>query len=352
VKVWEIKTRLSGISSDKNSLIIYVSQIFLAVVVGNRALNVGTDTFTYATLFEIIQNCQCLSGSQELGFEWFSLIISLTNFGTGFYFTCISLVIFMMINLVISKIVRIDKEEREFNDISLKVVIISAFLVSPFFVSAHINAIRQGLAAFFVFYALLSVLDNNWKGFIISGLIGVSIHSTSIIYLGLFPVLFLPFRVLIFLVTLLSIIYAFGAAEVVLQSVSDVFGLSLYDTVVNYRTDVYYRAGVRYDFLFFSWIGIVFALLGRKFVGDNESDTALITLTKVYILLIIPFLLFGFANFSNRYAYTAWLFLSILIPYTAHRMIFWKRLEKILLPGLIFFSPGIFLLMVMNGFAR
>jgi len=352
VGILEIKRRLRELSETEIGRIIFLCQVIMATFVGSRSLNTGTDTLVYATHFGLIEKCQCLTGSHELGFEWLTLIVSLTGFGATFYFIVISLIIFMLVNRVISQINRMDGHKYIWDGSTLRVLIIATFLVSPFFVSAHINAIRQGMAAFFVFYALLSILSKNWKSFIFTGLIAISIHSTSIMYLGLFPLLLLPFKALFFLVSSLSIVYAASFSDDLLLRASEVLGISLYESVVSYRNDVNYQSGVRYDFLIFSWVGIFFALACRRFFDKFERVITLMSLIKVYLLLIIPFLLFGFANFSNRYAYTAWLFLSILIAYSVNGMFFWKKRRVLFLSVIILIAPSIFLVMTFNGMAR
>lgn len=104
--------------------------------------------------------------------------------------------------------------------------------------------------------------------------------------------------------------------------------------------------------MIFSWVGVFFALGCRRFFDKFERVITLMSLIKVYLLLIIPFLLFGFANFSNRYAYTAWLFLSILIAYSVNGMVFWKKRRVLFLSVIILIAPSIFLVMTFNGMAR
>ncbi|MEX1200852.1 MAG: EpsG family protein [Methylophaga sp.] len=328
---------------------IYSGQFFLAILVGARDLDVGTDTLRYAEWYAVIADCYCLWGTVEPGFNVFSLIISLISDSTVFYFFVISMALFIMTNVISGKVVNLDSQLEKKNKQLISALILMAFLVSPFFVSAHINAIRQGMAAFIVFYAFLSFYDRSWVKFLIASVLAISIHTTSIMYLVLFPLLLIPFHILFAMSVGLSITYASGFSEVMVMHLSNALDLPLYDFVAGYQENQAYQSGVRYDFLIFSWLGLCFALIGRYFSNKKKVITSLLS---VYIILMIPFLILGFANFSNRYAYTAWLFLSVLTAYAAYSIPVWEKLRVVVSPYALILGSLAFLLMALNGFAR
>lgn len=333
----------------RENWVIYLGHIVLAVLIGTRDLNIGTDTANYARWHEVIADCRCLWGNVELGFNMFSLVISLISNSVVFYFICISLMLFVMTNIISEKVAGLDNQFDHKNKQLILVFILLAFLLSPFYVSAHINAIRQGMAAFVVFYAFLSLCDRGWIKFVIASALAISIHSSSIMYLAIFPLLLLPFRILLAISAGLSLIYAIGFSEIIVRYISDLFNLPLYDYVTGYRSEVTYQGGVRYDFLIFSWLGLLFGLVGRYF---SNSKTVLTSLLNIYIVLLIPFLVLGFANFSNRYVYTAWLFLSVLAAYAAYSIPIGLRVKSFVYPYGIIAGQVIFLLMALNGFAK
>ena len=61
--------------------------------------------------------------------------------------------------------------------------------VSPMFVNASINAVRQGLAALLVFTALLSFQQRKWWPFALYGALASSLHLSSLLYLVFAPLL-------------------------------------------------------------------------------------------------------------------------------------------------------------------
>jgi hypothetical protein len=341
--------RRSIIANWRENWPIYIGQFLLAILIGSRDLSIGTDTERYAAWYQVIADCHCFYGNIEPGFNIFGLISALLTNNAGFYFFSISLTLFVMLNVVSGKIVKLDSQIDRDNKKLLFALILLAFFFSPFFVSAHINAIRQGMAAFMLFYAFLSFQEKSWGKSILASVLAVSFHLSSIMYLALFPLLMLPIWILLVILAGLSVIYASGLSEFIVSSISGLFNLPLHDYVTQYRADVAYQSGVRYDFLIFSMLGVGFGLLGRYFSNKKAIIDALL---KIYIVLLIPFLMLGYANFSNRYVYTAWLFLSILTAYAAYSIPVWGKLQRIITPYTVIIGQSIFLLMALNGIAR
>lgn len=342
----QCKTVFENIRENR---VIYFGQLILAVLVGARGLGVGTDTAQYASWYEKIADCHCLWGNVEPGFNAFALLAAWINDSAFFFFFCISLTVFVMVNIISEKVASLDNQLELKNRQLISSLILLTFLLSPFFVSVHINAIRQGMAAFIVFYALLSFYDRSWVTFVVASLLAISIHTTSMMYLAFFPLLLLPYQGLLLLVGVLSLVYASGFSEVIVRYLSNLFEIPLHEYVVGYQSRVEYQAGVRYDFLIFSLAGLSFAIIGRYFSENKKVITALL---KSYIVLLIPFLMLGYANFSNRYVYTAWLFLSVLTAYAAYAIPIWDKVRRFIHPYAIIAGQLIFLLMAINGFAK
>ena len=330
-------------------LALYFGELLLAVVVGSRDVSVGTDTLTYATRFYAMENCGCFNLNAELGFQLFTFLAVSTGFGVEFYFGLLSFTLFVLVNKMASKINNInDAKNLDFN---LTFLILAALLVSPFFVSSHINAIRQGIASFFVFYAFLNFQNKEWgKCFLIS-IVAISIHYTSLMYIVLLGLLLLPVAFLLIIVSLLSILYASGLSELLIARLSELANIGLYDTIKNYQQHFDYRDGVRLDFLFFSLFWAILTLFFNHFWVKEQYQKVVVLCLKIYVILLIPFLLFGFANFSNRYVYPAWLFAAIMIATSVYFSTLWSKVKG-LLPIIILVAPIMFIVMTLNGFAR
>ena len=111
------------------------------------------DTLTYANRFFAMEEGEFFTFNREFGFQLFTYLAAQSGLGVKFYFTLISITLFILANKVVSEIDSINNDKKI--DISLRYLVFSALLVSPFFVSSQINAIRQGMAGFLIFYVYL-----------------------------------------------------------------------------------------------------------------------------------------------------------------------------------------------------
>nr|WP_320166829.1 EpsG family protein [uncultured Methylophaga sp.] len=329
-------------------------QILLSLFIGYRDLSIGSDTYRYAEYYQALKDCLTLCGEHEVGFQIFGYIFAYTGQTTASYFFGISLFIFLMLNLVSLKFVTMFNITYEQNRdyFLLLLLIFFIFLLSPFFVSAHINAIRQGIASFVVYLSLFFFITKNWKLFLLTALIASSFHHTALMYLAFSPLLLLTLNRLILIVVLLTISYLSGLSEFLLHHLSDMTGLGIYEKVVNYQLKVSYQRGVRWDFTLFSiFLALIPYFICRYLVIDKFKD-GMITALKVYLVLLIPFFLFGYAAFSNRFLYTAWLYLPFLAAGTLISARYFNNWKNWALYILMPLSPAVFVIMIMNGFAR
>ena len=341
---------LQKLTPDNNKLIaLYVFELLLAIFVGSRDLSVGTDTLTYANRFFAMEECGCFKLNQEFGFQLFAYLAVLTGLGVEFYFSLLSFTLFILVNTVASKIVNTNNGKNR--DITLSYIVLAALLISPFFVSSHINAIRQGLASFFIFYAFLSFQNREWGKCVFISLISISIHYTSVMYIVLLGGVFISLPFLLGVISLLSLLYAAGGSEPLIAWISELTNVELYSFIKNYQQHIDYKSGVRYDFLLFSLFWAILTLLFNLFLIKEQHQKIVELCLKIYLLLLIPFLLFGFANFSNRYVYSAWLFAAIMVATTVYFSTLWDKVKS-LLPLILLSAPIIFIVMVLNGFAR
>jgi hypothetical protein len=87
---------------------------------------------------------------------------------------------------------------------------------------------------------------------------------------------------------------------------------AVYTLVMAYDGGATYRAGVRLDFALFS----LFWYLLPYGVGMLVREPARERITRgmaVYLALMLPFLVVGLGNYSNRYLLPAWLSVSLVL---------------------------------------
>lgn len=331
-------------------LFLLVAFLAAATVVGLRSLSTGTDTLNYANNFLSIQSCNCFPGRMEPGFQGFTWLLALTGLGTDFYFFSTSSLL-LATAYFLSRKVSYFLGGSDADKWKIGYWILIFLFLSPFFVSANINTIRQGLASLFIFFAMFSLIERKWSSFLFYSILGISFHYFSAALVLLSLMLFLPLSLLLISSFVLSVVYGFGLSEMIVKFVSDQTGLGLHSFIVEYVAGAEYRAGVRLDFLIFSWFWGVFFLFGSYFLVEPRRRHGLQILIKIYFVLLIPFLLFGFGNYSNRYAYTAWLFLSIAMGGLVSSFRLSMKSSHFILPILLLSSCLIFMGMANYGFA-
>lgn len=330
-------------------------QIVLAIIVGTRDISVGHDTYQYTQLYESVKNCHCFDGGVEIGFQYLSLLFAHADFSNEAYFISISLILFFLVNTVAFKYVELFSSsiERYSNDYWFLIyLVVLIFLWSPFYVSAHINAIRQGLSSFFVYLALFAFILKNWRLFVISSIAAISFHHTALMYIAFFPLLLLTLNQVVLIVLVLSVSYSIGFSEVLIAWISKILNLEIYEKISNYQLKVNYENGVRYDFIVFSLLLGLVPYFIHQFISTEKYRNGLALSLKIYLLLLIPFLLFGFANFSNRFVYTAWLFLPFLAAGTLWSIKLWRDWKLYFFYTMNAASPLIFSFLALNGIAR
>lgn len=329
---------------------LLVSLLVATIVVGVRDVSVGTDTLNYANNFLSIQSCNCFPGRLEPGFQVLTWMLGMTGQGTGFYFFSVSLFIFLTAYFLSKNTSRLLGKD-DVGQWKIQYWILIFLFISPFFVSANINAIRQGLASLFVFFAMFALVERKWRSFFLYSIVSISFHYFSGVLVLLSLALFFSLPFLLMITGGLSVIYGFGFSEVIVKFVSDLTGLSIYSFVMDYMAGAEYRSGVRFDFLMFSWFWVVFFLAVSVFFLKSEQRRSFRHLVKIYLILLIPFLLFGFGNYSNRYLYPAWLFLPFIMGGLIGTLRFSLTGASVVLPGVLVVSCSVFIWMVNHGFA-
>jgi hypothetical protein len=219
-------------------------------------------------------------------------------------------------------------------------------LLSPVFVNASINATRQGLAAFPIIAALLAFQGRRWVAFVVWSAVATGFHYSALLYIALAPVLLLPPRWLQGVAALAFAAYAAGLTMIATRILSP----SAYAAVMAYGPYAVYRAGVRLDFAVFTlfWYGL--PMLVARSVREPWAGR-IVDLQGVYLVLVLPFLLVGWGNYSNRFLLPAWLFASLVVAaLCVHSRLPLLRHPVVIGLGLLM-SAGVFAFYISQGVA-
>jgi EpsG-like putative glucosyltransferase len=274
-------------------------------LVGTRGLDIGTDTGTYAAFFERLGQ-GLFETRLEPGFVFISYLLKRLGLGVTGYQTALFALLLLTVCLSTRRYFDYLGATRTY--LTFLSASLMLLLVSPMFVNASINAVRQGLAALLVFAALLSFQQRKWGLFAVYGVIAASLHVSSLLYLAFAPALFVSARMLRYGAALAFLLYCTGLSLLLVQSLVP----SLYTAVMTYTVNLDYRAGVRIDFAVFSlfWyaLPLLLAPLVQPQFRERINDS-----TAVYLVMLLPFFAIGWGYYSNRYLLPAWLAASLIV---------------------------------------
>lgn len=279
--------------------------LFTDLVVGTRGIDVGSDTAVYAMVFRELRN-----GLVESRFEPGFLLLTRFLSGMG-----VSLQVYQCVLFGLLLLMAVLASRRYFDYLGASrgyLTFLSAslmfLLLSPMFVNASINAVRQGLASLPIFMALLAFHQRQWRAFFVFGVIASSLHYSSLIYLAFAPLLLINLKFLRIIAILGFIAYCSGLTLIVVRAAVPF----LYNSVMDYELGSKYKSGVRIDFAVFSIFWYLLPLLLSGLVRKPYS-TRLKDSTAVYLVMLLPFFMLGWGNFSNRYLLSAYLAISLMV---------------------------------------
>ncbi|HEY0505378.1 MAG TPA: EpsG family protein [Lysobacter sp.] len=286
-------------------LVLLLVAVFASWLVGTRPLDIGTDTNTYAGFFE---------GQNELGVEtrlepgFVYLTYALWKLGVGVTGYQTALFVLLLGTVVASTRRYFDYLGGTRGYLTFLGAAVMLLFVSPMFVNASINAVRQGLAALLVFTSLLSFQEKRWGRFVIYGAIASSLHLSSLLYLVFAPVLLFGTRMQRLIAATAFVMYVTGISMALVRAVLP----SLYELVMTYTAHSYVRSGVRIDFAVFSIFWYLLPLMLSPLV-QAEYRQKVKDSTAVYLVMMLPFFGIGWGFFSNRYLLPAWLAASLIM---------------------------------------
>ncbi len=301
-------TRSEIAASGLSFMLVVVAAVFGCWVVGTRPLDIGTDTSVYAGFYESLGRT-VLSTRLEPGFVGFSWLVRQLGLGVTGYQVALFALLLAFAFVACRKYFHYIGDGRGF--MVLLTASLTLLYVSPMFMNGAINAVRQGLAAFLVFAALLAFHQRQWLRFLFLGGVASSFHLSSLLYLACAPVLFLGARSLRWVAALAFALYVSGASMKLVQALLP----SLYTFVQTYAENPDYRSGVRVDFAVFSIFWYVLPHMLAPLVRESHRE-AIVRSSSVYLAMVLPFFVVGWGSYSNRFLLPAWLAASLIVAAT------------------------------------
>ncbi|MCF7509167.1 MULTISPECIES: EpsG family protein [Vibrio] len=290
------------------SFIFLFAILPLSFLVGGRDISIGTDTENYYNLYYWFVESKYMA--LEPGIYIFAYISDLLNGGAFlffssifiFYYFCIS---FSYYNFFYSKLAL-----QEF--LVFYVFIWGALLASSWFQVATINVLRHGLALT-ILYSSASMLMN--KKYMFGGclyVVSILFHYSLIMVFPFVFLFLLKERMFYFSYFLLAVFYPLGVNEVLISFLSSITGIPLYSLVSSYAEDNLLYVGFNLYFYLYTIFWTLSGLFVIRFFCRPEMKSLLKDMLRIYSVLSMIYFVFGFAAFSNRYAFFSWLFIPFL----------------------------------------
>ncbi len=295
----------------KDFLLFLFISVLLAFIVGSRGNT--NDTFTYYSIFKNINNYDLTSFSDfysetgvEIGWGWYSYIISFFSKSPIILFSCFSFFIFLILYEISKKI-------------NIKFIyIVFFYLPTGFFFMQQFMQIRQALAVSLVVYGAVLFLNENKIKSIVFFILAIMFHQVSIAFILFLFIYFFLNKKFSFgyslqrfiILNIFTIILGFFIARIIMLPLANI----LFDRLGAY-SDTSYAENV--GFLSLANIKFYIEFILIIFFTNSKSLT-----NKYYVFFVFCFTVgltirlafFDFSILSGRLS-NAFLFVEIfLVP--------------------------------------
>jgi hypothetical protein len=274
-------------------------------VIGIRGIDVGTDTHVYAGLFHAMRH-GFVATRLEPGFVMLTRLLSATG---------MSVVLYQAILFGVSLVAAAIAARRyslhlgaQWGYLTFLTAVLMFLFLSPMFVNASVNAVRQGMASLLVFTAMLSVQERRWRNAVLFGVVAASLHYSSLLYLAFAPFLLLSTRLQRIVAVVAFLAYCSGLSMVLTRMLVP----SVYTDVMAYQVDAVYRSGVRIDFAVFSMAWYLIPFVASRLVCKPFNERIKQS-ASVYMAMLLPFFAIGWGNYSNRLLLAPWVAASLMM---------------------------------------
>lgn len=310
---------MNGVGSYQNTekivfiTISFLFSVFISYIVANRDISVGIDTLNYLENFDKISRCGCFDFSYfEPGFQFVTYISSVISNDSFYYFWLLSLFLNLLFFSFYYTVV-FSNRENESNSLLLFIFFTIFLMSSNFYLTANVNAIRQGIAAPFLFFAAFYFIRYKYFYFLLFAIVSLSFHYSSILFIVfIIAISWIKRPVLVFFILCIS--YAFGISEFLVKFFSKILGIPIYDLIKNYSDSGLYE-GFNIIFFGYTCIPFILAVFDRIYYGSFFRSKEIRQLFQIYTGLAACYFALGFAGYANRYAFDSWLFLIVYLSF-------------------------------------
>lgn len=301
-------------------LFVILSAI-ISVFIGIRSHDIGRDTMMYISHFSKSNLDKNPYDGFEVGFEILMYTIAKTKFSVDFFFFVVAFLITISYLYFFHRVTCNSKKDHRVLLFDYS-IFFSLLFFSSWYLTLTTNGIRQGMSIPLIYIALyfLSFNKNRFK-FLIFFFLAISFHFSALLVLPFVIILRLKLNSIFIIWLLFGVFYIIGINEYLVFIISEFLNLPVYNFIKFYSlekgqlpgTGLY--EGFNSSFFIYTifWPILLFAFVKlfntRRFTLKIESLEKIISF---YFILSLPYFIFGFGPFSNRYAFFSWFFVPVI----------------------------------------
>lgn len=307
----------------KNSYLplFIIFSILVSILIGIRSYDIGRDTELYVNHFSKSRFDDNFLNGFELGFEFLMFTIAKLGGSVEFFFFVVAFIVTLVYLLFFNKITYNSKKNKRVNLYDFS-IFFTLLLMSNWYLTLTTNGIRQGISIAILYLALyfLVFLKNKWK-FLIFYILATSFHYSSLVLFPFLILLRLKTRYIFFLWVIFGFFYVIGLNEQLILLTSNKLNLPLYEFIKLYSLEKNQLPGTGlyegFNSLFFIYtifwpilLFLIIKVFNSKYF--NHQKESIMKILSCYLILCLPYFIFGFGPFSNRYAFFSWFFVPII----------------------------------------
>lgn len=272
---------------------------YIVFIVAHRSIEPESDSFYYRAYFDTFTWLGGV-GRFEPGFGLFTRVVSDLGAAVEHYFGLICATIIASYFWWVRQLVG-----RDGSGPATYLALTIFFLCSSWFVVAVANGVRQGMSLPFVYLSLEAFARRRWGVGAAYFLVSVSFHTASLLLAPFLLLVLVAWKRLVAITTVVALAYPTGVNEALVRFVSRLLGLDVYNSIRSYGLDSGAWVGFQADLYLYSLFWLYLLAGSQRFLKSGYWAAHELCV-KLYAVLLLPYLIFGFGGYSNRYAVIAW----------------------------------------------
>ena len=316
------------IAINFNNRFSIVVLVLIILYIGLRPIHgIFVDMKMYEYLFELYKAGEEVRSSKELGFQYFTKLLSKVLNSQLFFLVC-AIIYVLPVYLAFKK---------WYKNYYLYAFVL--FIASLLFWAYGTNTIRAGMASSMVIYGIS--LHNRKVFMLLIFALALTFQRSMLLPILAFGLTFYNSNTKLYVIVWLGAIglsLLFGNYWALLFSkigyASDKLTVYL---LAEKQIGLFRYSGFRWDFLLYSFIPV---LAGYYFIFIKQfNDVLYKQIFHTYLVANSFWVLVIRANYSDRFAHLSWFLMAIIFSYPLLKQVFWKhQFAKIGLITVVYFS--------------